>query len=549
MQNNKLINRFLFSLVFLVLFSSQCSSEDSNVGGNNQPDLSPVMFDYVCTNGDPVVGKTDVENTERCDTCEIGFTKQEDETCKTFDYICTNGTPAIGTTGAPDTERCATCDMGYARQEDGTCRASDSFDYICTNGTPAIGTTGAPDTERCATCDMGFTKQQDETCRASGDSGPGTPAPGVPVIPETSKISAGVRGAPGGGEHTCAVVNGAAKCWGKGASGQLGNNKTSDADTPQDVIALTSGVTDISAVGLYACAVVNGAAKCWGAGANGELGNGRSGPAELATTPQDVSTLTAGVEQISAGGNHACALVGGRAVCWGANTKGQLGNGAQEENAISATPVQVMGLTTGVEQISAGSNHTCAVMRGRAMCWGEALDGRLGNDSSSGFQDTPQQVVGLTVGVTQISAGGAHTCAVARGRAMCWGNGGGHRLGNGGSGNVDTPQQVVGLTVGVTQISAGSAHTCAVARGRAVCWGNGANGRLGHNETADVNATKPAFTQVYGLTSGVTDITVGNEHTCAVVNDRAVCWGRGMNGRLGNDDTEDSPSPVEVSGL
>ena len=548
MQNNKLINRFLFSLVFLVLFSSQCSSEDSNVGGNNQPDLSPVMFDYVCTNGDPVVGKTDVENTERCDTCEIGFTKQEDETCKTFDYICTNGTPAIGTTGAPDTERCATCDMGYARQEDGTCRASDSFDYICTNGTPVTGTTGAPDTERCATCDMGFTKQQDETCRASGDSGPGTPAPELPVIPGISKISAGVRSALGGGEHTCAVVNGAAKCWGEGASSQLGNNKTSDADTPQDVIALTSGVTDISAAGFYACAVVNGAAKCWGAGANGELGNGRSGPAELATTPQDVSTLTAGVEQISAGGAHACALVGGRAVCWGANTKGQLGNGTQDENA---TPVQVMGLTTGVEQISAGSAHTCAVVEGRAVCWGANAKGQLGNGAQdeNAISATPVQVMGLTTGVEQISAGSAHTCAVVRGRAMCWGNGGGHRLGNGGSGNVDTPQQVVGLTVGVTQISAGSAHTCAVARGRAVCWGNGANGRLGHNETADVNATKPAFTQVYGLTSGVTDITVGNEHTCAVVNDRAVCWGKGLNGRLGNDDTEDSPSPVEVSGL
>ena len=74
--------------------------------------------------------------------------------------------------------------------------------------------------------------------------------------------------------------------------------------------------------------------------------------------------------------------------------------------------------------ISAGSNHSCAIADGQAYCWGSGGDGRLGNNSETDSLvpvavDTSGVLSGKTI--TAISAGERHTCAVADGRAYCWG--------------------------------------------------------------------------------------------------------------------------------
>ncbi|WP_120005050.1 prepilin-type N-terminal cleavage/methylation domain-containing protein [Nesterenkonia muleiensis] len=94
------------------------------------------------------------------------------------------------------------------------------------------------------------------------------------------------------------------------------------------------------------------------------------------------------------------------------------------------------------------------------------------------------------------------------------------------------------------QISAGRWHTCAVAGGEAYCWGAGNDGRLGNGDTA--NRTTPI--QVTGL-SNVTAISAGGSHTCAVANGDAYCWGSGLQGRLGNGGTDGQAVPIQVAGL
>jgi alpha-tubulin suppressor-like RCC1 family protein len=77
------------------------------------------------------------------------------------------------------------------------------------------------------------------------------------------------------GEYSaCAIVNGAAKCWGYNNDGQLGKGSTTNATSPVAVTGLTSGVTAISVGEYSACAIVNGFTDCWGYNADGQLGNG-----------------------------------------------------------------------------------------------------------------------------------------------------------------------------------------------------------------------------------------------------------------------------------
>ena len=376
--------------------------------------------------------------------------------------------------------------------------------------------------------------------RAENRLGTGPPTAEISAITPTPLSAAEISA---GDKHSCAVVNDRALCWGRGRFGQLGNGGTSDTSAPEQVYGLTAGVTQISAGERHTCALVESGAKCWGSDEDGRLGNG---DASHANTPQQVDGLTTGVTQISAGNLHTCALVeGGRALCWGNGKNGRLGNGS---NSYASTPQEVRGLTAGVTQISAGMAHTCALVEGRAWCWGRNDSGQLGNGRTSYFEashSTPREVRGLTTGVTQISAGGLHTCAVVDGAAMCWGWNDSGRLGDGGNSNVSTvstPQQVGGLTTGVTQISAGGSHTCAVVEGRAVCWGRGRFGQLGNGGTSGASTPQ----QVPGLTAGVTQISAGDEHTCALVDGVAKCWGKGEQGRLGTNTAENKRVSISV---
>ena len=308
--------------------------------------------------------------------------------------------------------------------------------------------------------------------------------------------------------------------------------------------AQAAQATGLSTLNAHTCALTAaGGVRCWGWNKYGQLGDGTRTTRD---TPVNVTGLASGVTQIAAGGFHTCALLASGGVkCWGSNGTGELGDGT---TARRLAPIDVAGLGSGVVQIVAGYQHTCALTAASGVkCWGWNEYGQLG-DNSTTSRLIPTDVSGLTSGVTRITGGGYYTCALtAAGGAKCWGSNSSGQLGDDSTTNRLVPADVSGLTSGVTQITGGGFHTCALVSAIVKCWGSNEYGQVGDDSTID--RLIPA--DVSGLTSGVTRITGGGFHTCAVVGGGAKCWGSNDFHQLGDNVfwSEDHHTPIDVFGL
>jgi alpha-tubulin suppressor-like RCC1 family protein len=165
----------------------------------------------------------------------------------------------------------------------------------------------------------------------------------------------------------------------------------------------------IAAGYAHTCALKDGAVHCWGSNRTGQLGDGTT---TTRLRPVPVQGLSQGVQAVAAGSfaDHTCAiLAGGKLVCWGSNGAGQLGDGTTQDRA---APVEVAGLSGGVQSVAANLSHTCAIVSGGALeCWGLNLFGMLG-DGTKDNRHKPVPVLGLSSGVRSVAAGDLHTCAV-----------------------------------------------------------------------------------------------------------------------------------------
>ncbi len=336
-----------------------------------------------------------------------------------------------------------------------------------------------------------------------------------------------------GGTSTCTILNDKTlRCWGK-----IFTATSHWTRIPSKIEGLTD-VTGVAPSDSHICTISDGRVYCWGR----LWGTDPPASTQTPTAVQNISSATV----VSTGSNHACTIENGATKCWGENQFGQLGNNTKTK---SASPVPVEGLHSGVSSLCTGKDFSCAVQNGAAKCWGyNGFWGQLGNNSTTESL-VPVPVEGLSSGVTAISCGSSHACAIQNGAAKCWGNNQAGQLGDNSYLTSLVPVQVEALTSNVTSIATGGGHSCALIFGKVKCWGSPILGQLALNDWLgfSIDGRFPSVPiEVAYLPPNAQAISTGVNHSCTLIDGKIYCWGDDTDGCTGNRIAANPQVPILV---
>lgn len=363
-----------------------------------------------------------------------------------------------------------------------------------------------------------------------------------------------------GGDFTCAIaVNDQAYCWGNNAQGQLGVTGISESAVPVAVdssgVLIGKSLTSINAGSLHTCAVSSdGGAYCWGYNDSGQLGNNSTNNSS-APVSIDMTGELAGktIKSIATGYGFSCAIASDDLMyCWGEDSAGQLGNGA-DGPSLTPTAVDTSGVLAGktIQAMSIEGRRVCVLASdGLLYCWGSDQLGSIDYAFEGSSVPVAVKSSGALLGrtITLLEVGGNHVCVVDTDSVVyCWGQ----IYGNGTSSSMNAPVAIEtnGVLDGkvISSLAAGTGHICvSTTEGLAYCWGQNNYGQLGNTGSSTLVPTAVATS---GALSGksITAVTAGSIHTCAVTTDNyTYCWGGNFYGQLGNNDTFNSSTAVEV---
>ena len=255
------------------------------------------------------------------------------------------------------------------------------------------------------------------------------------------------------------TTDGAVWVWGGASYGPIGIPGGGGALTPTLVPGLGDVVGVAAGAGYSVAVTATGQVWAWGDNSAGQIGDGTN---ETRSTPVMVPELSDIVAAASEGyATHTLALAGdGTVWSWGSNSNGQLGDGTTDARV---TPFHVPGLS-GIVAISVaggqGSSFALAD-NGTLWAWGANNRGQLG-DGSTTRRLTPAPVQGLA-DVSTVSTGDLHAVvATADGRAWAWGHNYAGQLGLGDFADRWTPTLIPSLS-GVFQVFAGGDTTAVLA--------------------------------------------------------------------------------------
>ena len=196
--------------------------------------------------------------------------------------------------------------------------------------------------------------------------------------------------------------------WGFNGYGQLGDETTANRKLPVQESRGATNWASVTAGEHHTVALrSDGSLWAWGANWKGQLGDGTTTGKDI---PIQESTGATNWSDIAAGFGHTVALKSdGRLWAWGANWNGQLGDGTNTDKKI---PTQESTGATNWSAIAAGSRHTVGLKSdGTLWAWGANWNGQLGDGTKTPRNLHTQESTGA-IDWSVIAAGGAHTVAL-----------------------------------------------------------------------------------------------------------------------------------------
>lgn len=240
------------------------------------------------------------------------------------------------------------------------------------------------------------------------------------------------------------------------------------------------------------------------------------------------------VREIVAGHRQFCALrFDGTAACWGMNAGGQLGTGtAGFVDAPTDLPF------AGIRGVAPGGRHSCFLLdAGRVQCVGSGDRGQLGNGVTL---DSMVMVDATVIGTArEVQTGPQHSCALVGSDLACWGCT--RYIGASNCGTWDPNPVMRSFAATPVHVDTNFRHTCVVlADGHVGCFGQNFDGELGGGSDPEPGIVDPGLT-------GVTQVAVGQRHTCTLADGVVSCFGFDGNGQLANGPLGSSGTPMPIA--
>jgi alpha-tubulin suppressor-like RCC1 family protein len=304
--------------------------------------------------------------------------------------------------------------------------------------------------------------------------------------------------------------------------------------------ALGTWSTINNGFGSGAAIKIDGTMWAWGANDYGNLGLGNT---TVYSSPVQVGAGTTW-SSINAAGNHSLAIkTDGTMWSWGYNVSGRLGLG---NLTYRSSPVQV-GILTNWSKVKTGhSNFSLAIKTdGSLWSWGRNDQGQLGLGNQTDYS-SPKQIGAGTTWLTISSTYKSAHAIKTDGTMWAWGVNYEGRLGLGNTTAYSSPKQIgAGTTWSNVEGSRNGSAIAIKTDGTMWSWGGNTNGRLGQGDTA--NRSSPV--QVGALTTWLS-ITAGGYHMAAIkTNGTLWTWGYNQSGGLGLGDATNRSSPVQIGAL